>query len=180
MKTSGTVQLGEICERLGVRERDARYVLEQGYIPKGVAKSPESGNYRQFGPGQAFWLAMVLKLKQCGIQTPLAAKIATYAEGALRTVTQNLGWEWTFLPAKGWFDTEHQYFVEIAELKYIRFGTDASPSRGGRIEYLSWHRIDKPGVPVNELRPCVVIRLDLSEIARLLSGAYKKNLHDGA
>ena len=173
------MQLGVICERLDVREREARYILERGFVPKGVVASPDSGNYRQFGPGQAFWLGMVLKLKQFGIATPLSVKIAEYALLSLRTVTKNLNWEWTFDPSKGWFDTEHQYFVELAGLvegiEYIRFGTDASPSCGGRIEYFDWHRIEKPGTPVRDLQPCVLIRLDLSSIARLLAGAFGKS-----
>ena len=47
-------------------------MLEQGHVPSGVQEAPDSGNYRQFGPGQAFWLGMVLKLKQAELKTPLA------------------------------------------------------------------------------------------------------------
>lgn len=117
---------------------------------------------------------MTLKLKQHGIPSPLAAKISTYAEMSLRTVTQRLGWGWQFLPMRGDFDTDHQYHVEIADLQYIRFGSDARPGRAGRFEYFDWHRIDKPGVPVKDLRPCVVIRLDLSLVAGLLAGAFER------
>ncbi len=174
MTQQQTIQLGEICERLRVKERDARYVLEQGHVPHGVDESPASGTYRRFGPGQAFWLGMVLKLKQGGITTPLAAQIANYAQESLHTVTQRLGWEWRFLPLKGWFDSEHEYVVEVADLQYIRFGTDASPGSRGRMTYFSWHRIAEPGVPAEDLRPCVVLRLDLALIAGLLASAFKE------
>jgi hypothetical protein len=117
---------------------------------------------------------MVLKLKQQGIPAPLAAKIATYAERSLRTVTQNLGWDWQFLPSNGKFDTEHEYRVEVADLRYIRFGSDANPSHDGTLEYFDWHEITKPGVPIKDLRPCVVIGLDLSQVARLLAGAFRQ------
>ena len=172
MQTIQTIQLGEICQRLGVRERDARYVLEQGHVPSGVDPSPDSGNYRQFGPQQAFWLAMVLKLKGAGLKTPLAARVARYAERSLQTVTQNLGWDWRLSPTLGRFDTQHQYFVEVADLEYLRFVTDAHPGRGGRLYCFDWHQVDRPGVPIQGLHPCVVLRLDLAQIARLLAGAF--------
>ena len=171
MAQRSTIQLGEICRRLDVRERDARYVLEQGHVPQGVEQAPESGNYRQFDPKQAFWLAMVLKLKSVGVKTPLAATIANYAQRALQTVTQNLGWEWQFLPQAGRFDTANEYFVEVGDLQYIRFVTDAQPGHAGRLTKFDWHHVDRPGKAVEGVRPCAIIRLDLAEIARLLGGA---------
>ena len=73
-------------------------MLEQGYVPKGVDISPNTGNRLEFGPGAAFWLAIVIKLKQAGMTTPLAAEVAERVVFGLRTLTQNLGWDWTFLP----------------------------------------------------------------------------------
>lgn len=173
MQRPKTIQLGEICRRLDVRERQARYVLEQGHVPKGVNRSPDSGTYRQFSPGQAFWLAILLKLKEADISTSRAAKIADYAEGGVRTLTQNLGWDWQFLPSAGRFDTEHDYFLEVGDIQCIRIGTDANPSKAGVLEYSDWHRIGKPGVPVKGFRPCVILRLDLARIAELLAGAFR-------
>ena len=122
------VQLGEICLRLEVPGARCPVRARAG-VPKGVDGAPNSGNYRQFGPGQAFWLGMVLKLKAIGIQTPLAAKLANDAEESLRAVTHNLGWDWRLRPLAGWFDTEHQYYVEIGDLKPIRLVTGANASR---------------------------------------------------
>ena len=99
------------------------------------------------------------------------------ASESLQTVTKWLGWDVNFAPSKGQFETDHEYHVELAGgeasgPEYIRFGSDASPGSRGRVEYFDWHRIDQPGKPVRELRPCVVLRLDLSRIARMLQGAF--------
>ena len=169
MTAQSTIQLKDICERLHVREREVRYILEQGHVPKGIKKKPASGNHRQFEPGQAFWLGMVLKLKEIGIKTPLAAMIADYAVESLRTVTRNLGWDWEFCPWKGQFDTDHEYFVEVGDLKYIRFVTDACPSQSGRLYEFNWHDVKGAGRPLKDVAPCAVIRLRLTQIARLLS-----------
>ncbi len=179
MKREKTIRLGEFCELLNVRSRDARYVLEQGHVPAGVSESPDSGNYRYFGPGQAFWLGMVLKLKAVGIKTPLAATIADYAAKSLRGVTQNLNWDWTFFPGAGRFDTEHQYYVDVGDLDYVRFVTDANPSLGGKLDEFPWSPVEgRSKVPENT-RPCVIIRLDLTQISRLLSGAFPQDWKTG-
>ena len=94
-----TVQMGEICRRLAVRERDARYVLEQGHVPEGVDGAPESGNHRQFGPRQAYWLGMVLKLKAIGIQTHV--RMPQVSQFGLRTGTVMARWP---LALMQWFD----------------------------------------------------------------------------
>lgn len=144
-------------------------MLEQGFVPAGIDKTPQSGNHRQFEPGQAFWLAMVLKLKGVGIKTPLAAKIADYAQQSLRGVAQNLGWDWQFQPFAGRFETEHRYFVDLGDLKHVRLVTDASPSGGGRLESGDWHEVGIRFRVAVDVTPCVIIRLDLSQIARLLA-----------
>jgi hypothetical protein len=173
-----TLQLGELCAELQLRERDVRYVLEQGFVPEGVEMTPSSGNHRQFGPAAAFWLCLVLKLKGIGIKTALAAQIATYADGALRTVTQNLGWDWQFLPSHGRFDTEHQYYVEVGDLTGIRLVTNASPSRGGQFETFDWHVIHRPRKPISNFQPCVIIRLDLTQIAKELGQAFSEKANE--
>ncbi|MEX2142013.1 MAG: hypothetical protein WD894_22290 [Pirellulales bacterium] len=167
-----TIQLGEICRRLDVRERDARYVLEQGHVPRGVDEAPASGNYRQFGPGPAFWLGMVLKLKAAGVQGPLAVEVADYADQALRGITQNLSWDWAFSPAQGKFDTEHRYFLDVGDRQFVRVVTDAGPSSGGRLEEFDWHPIEKLRKPAESCRPWVVMRLDLTKIAEQLADAF--------
>lgn len=173
MVGDSTIQLRDICEALDVSDRDARYVLERGHVPKGVYVKPASGNHRQFSGGQAVWLGVVLKLKANDISTPVGAKVADYALRCIQTVTQNLGWEPKFLPSHGRLDTENGYKVEIADLTFIRFGTDAGPSKDG-YEWFDWHLIEKPGMPVGNIRPYVVFSVDLAHIARQLSQAFKK------
>lgn len=178
MPTHSTIQLQDVCQVLDVRDRDARYVLERGYIPTGVEKSPSSGTHRQFTREQAFWLGMVLRLKATGIKTRLAAQIADYAARSVQTVTQHLGWDNSFLPSQGRLTTDHCYLVEIADLKFIRFGSDARPSSGGKLEWFDWHAVPKPKKPqpgakeVN-VRPYVTIRLDVAEICRSLDRAFE-------
>lgn len=168
---SRTIKLQDICQSLEVRDRYARYVLERGFIPDGVAESPGSGEHRDFSPHQAFWLGLVLKLKQSGLKTPLAVQIANYADGAVRTVAQNLGWDYLFFPRGGRFETEHQYFIEVGDFQYIRLVTDACPSQQDFYMF-DWHRIAEPGVPVKGVRPCVMLRLDMAQIAARVGAAF--------
>src|SRR6185436_545202 len=112
MHSSAPIQLGELCRRLDVPYRHARYVLEEGILPEGVAPDPERGHHRQLAPAQAFWLAIVLKLKQSAVQAPLAARIADFAKQAVRGVTRNLNWEPTFAPFDGALETEGRWYVD--------------------------------------------------------------------
>jgi len=180
MEDEATIQLRDICRCLDVRDRDARYVMERGFVPKGVYVKPASGNHRQFSGGQAFWLGMVLKLKAVGIKTPLAAKISDYAARSVQTTTQSLCWESPFLPSQGKLETKYEYWVDVGDLKYIRFGTNAEPSSDGKPYYFSWHAVNKPGVPVKDLAPCVILRLDISQICRRLSRAFNTLAHDAS
>jgi hypothetical protein len=167
-----TVKLRDICTALDVSDRDGRYVLERGFVPKGVRESPGSGDHREFSPYQAYWLGIVFKLKQSGLKTPLAANIADYADAAIRTTTQNLGWDWPFLPKAGRFDTEHKYYIDVADLKYIRLVTDACPDSSEQ-DCFDWHTITKPRRAVKDVFPCVLIRLDVALIASKVGLAFR-------
>ncbi len=76
MAPTNVIQLGDFCRRLKFTDREVRYVLERGLLPPGVSPSPSTGNPRQFNPAQAFWLALVIKLRRAGIRTSLAAAMA--------------------------------------------------------------------------------------------------------
>ena len=167
-----TIKLRDICTVLDVSDRDGRYVLERGFVPKGVSKRPGSGEHREFSPYHAYWLGIVFKLKQSGIKTPLAANIADYADTALGTTTQNLGWDWQFLPRAGRFDTDHEYYIDVADLAYIRLVTNSCPDQEGLCEF-DWQRITKSRRPVEDVFPCVLIRLDLALIANKVGRAFK-------
>lgn len=167
MAETETIQLREFCRLFQVKYREVRYILEEGYVPDGVRRTPSTGNRREFKPDQAFWLAIVLKLKNIGLKTPLAARAADYASDGLRSVTQNLSWDWHFLPQKGWFDTDHQYYIDIGDLKFIRLLTDACPSKKGLYEF-DWHPVEGARKPVPNVRPFVILRVDLVCIAEVL------------
>lgn len=166
-----TIKLGDLCRALDVKARLARYALERGFVPDGIYESPGSGEHRDFEPHQAFWLAIVLKVKAAGLQTSLAAKIADYADHSLRAMAQGRGWDWRFSPRGGHFATAHQYIAEVADLEYCRLVSDSRPGHKGW-HALPWHRLRQPGVPVKEVRPCVTLQIDLTEIARRLGAAF--------
>ena len=160
------IQLGELCRRLDVPYRHARYVLEEGILPEGVESEPERGHHRQLTPAQAFWLGIVLKLKQSAVKAPLAARIADFAKEAVRAVTQNLNWESTFSPFDGKLDTPHLWFVDVGDLAYIRLATDAHPGVEGLYEF-PWRYVDRREMAPGAM-PAVIIRVDIARIARLI------------
>lgn len=152
-------------------------MLEQGYVPKGISSSPRSGHHRQFGPGEAFWLSMVLKLKENGMPVPMSADVANFAERALQMVTHSLNWDWKFAPRKGQFDTQRQYFVDVGDRAYVRFVCNANPSLGGELECLEWHRVIDWNQVKGDFAPYLVLRLDLTLIARRLADHFSGDVH---
>ena len=57
------LKLSEFCDRIQVDEREVRYALARGIVPKGMRKTPGRGHHRQFNAHQSFWMAIVLRLK---------------------------------------------------------------------------------------------------------------------
>jgi hypothetical protein len=167
MRQLPTIQLSDFCSLFGFDNRQVRYVLEEGFVPKGVEHSPSTGNRREFGPGHAFWLAVVLKLKQTGLKTALAADVADFANRALRAVTQNLVWDLPFLPEEGWFDTDHQYFLDVGDLQYMRLVTDSCPSQEGLYEF-DWLSVRGGPTKITTIKPFVIVRVDLTRISKIL------------
>ncbi|PQO36386.1 hypothetical protein DTL21_10845 [Bremerella cremea] len=173
-----TIQLRQFCELFNVEHREVRYILEQGYIPKGVMKSPSTGNRREFQPDHALWLGIVLKLKQVGIRTPLAAMVAERAVEGMTIFAQLYGWDYGLFPFKGRLDADQNYFMDIGDLTCIRFVFDVFPtgrvSRDFRIRmrarrYLGWQPVDGSRCPVQDFEPFVTLRVDLLRIIKLLN-----------
>jgi len=160
------MRVAELTERLHVPYRHVRYVLEQGILPQGVAETPGRGEHRDLSPAQAFWLAIVLALKENGIKTPLAGRIADYCEQTVRGVADRLNWEHTFDPFRGRFDTVFEWFIEIGDLKLVRIATTSNPSHDG-LYVFPWFPIGKKRA-VPDAAPLVVIRLDLARLGQLL------------
>jgi hypothetical protein len=175
--TRTTIQLREFCALFGIPDREVRYVLESGHVPAGIGKRPGTGKRREFGPGQAFWLAVLMLLKSSGIKSKLAADAADLACEALRSTAQNLSWNWTFQPDLGWFDTDRQYFIEVGDHRYVRVLTDANPSHDGLYAF-NWYDIEARR-PAPDVAPCVTLRVDLRQIAVVLDriGGWSRPQH---
>src|SRR4051812_21388691 len=158
MPPTPPIPLGELSRRLDPPYRHARYVLEEGILPDGVEPDPERGHHRQLTPAQAFWLGIVLKLKQSAVRAPLAARIADFAKEAVRTVTQNLNWEHPFSPFDGKLETINRWYVDVGDLTYIRLVTDTNPSVQGLHEF-SWRHVDR-NEAADGVVPAVIVRVD--------------------
>lgn len=162
------MKVGEFCDRLGVPYRHVRYVLEEGILPKGVAVEPGRGEHRDLDPVQAFWLGIVLKLKESGVKTPLAGQIADFARDGVRGVAGNLNWEHGFNPFLGRFETANRWYVDIGDVTYVRIATTANPSHDGLYEF-PWSVIGKRQTD-EHAAPVVIIRLDIARLAAMLRG----------
>ena len=162
-----TIQLKEFCKLFRFEDRQVRFVLEQGFVPRGVAQSPATGNRREFGPDHAFWLAIVLHLKQNGVKTPAAAEIAELAGEGVRYIAQTLGGDRTYWPAGGWLATDHQYYLDVGDRRFIRIETDACPS--DILNQFGWRDMKRGRLAPADLQPLVVLRLDLTAISKVLS-----------
>ena len=163
-----TIRLADFCRLFAVDDRQVRYILEEGHIPQGVERQPSTGNRREFGPGHAFWLAIVLKLKQTGLRTALAAEVADIANKVVRAAAQNFGWDPQFWPAGGYFVTKHRYFLDIGDLEFVQLTTDCYPSKVGLYE-CGWGPIKGRTTAPLKIRPFVNLRVDLARIAATLA-----------
>jgi len=162
---TGSFTLQQLCKRLRLSYREARYVCERGWLPKGVDVDPGRGNHRRLTRHQAVWLGVVLKLKACGVRTSQAAEIAGFAE-QVKGMSRNLNWDWKFSPFDGAFDTSHRWLLEVGEMKWMRFVTDANPSKRG-LAATDWVTMGTRQV-AKQAAPTIILQIDLSALARLL------------
>jgi hypothetical protein len=167
MRKIPTIQLRDFCGLLGIQDRQVRYFLERGFVPPGVEESPSTGNRREFGPGPAFWLAIAVLLRQNAIKASVAAEIAGLATEGVRMIAQNLSWDPGFLPLSGYFQTEHEYFLDVGDMAHVRILTDSNPSLDGLYQF-GWKQLHGRSQVSLAIKPFVIVRLDLREIARLL------------
>ena len=158
--------LGELCRRLGVPYRQARYVLEEDILPPGVDPAPNRGNHRQLTVEQAFWLGIVLKLKEAGVKTPLAATMASLTAGIMGKVDLRQ-YDPEFEPFRGRLLAKLNWYAELGDLRLIRLR--AERERPWKVVFDgTWFPID--GKQSKEKpSPVVRIQVDLSQIGRLLS-----------
>jgi hypothetical protein len=161
------LQIQDLCQRLGTPVRDARYLCEQNWLPRGVPPEPGRGNHRRLTIRQGMWLGIVLKLKAAGLKTPLAVQVAAFAE-EIRGRTNNLGWEGKYSPFDDALDTQQRWYIEVGDQTYLRFVTDTSPNQEG-LDQLPWVEMSTRR-PAEGVQPIVCVRIDLSGLARLLRG----------
>jgi hypothetical protein len=167
----GCFRLQDVCGRLGVSYRDARYICEKSWLPEGVEREPGRGNHRWLTPAQAVWLGIVLKLKAAGLKTSKAAQIAAFAT-RVQEYSCNGGWEPGFAPLSGVFETQRRWYVEVGDMRHVRFVSDAYPSKEGLFE-TPWVDMTKRRT-VAASDPIVCIRIDISALARLLQTLPKR------
>lgn len=163
------MKVGELAKRLDVPYRHLRYLLEEGFLPTGVDKTPGRGEHRELTPSQTFWLGFVLALKGFGIKTPRAAQIADLADRGVRGIARNLNWDHKFDPFRGAFETEFRWFIDVGDLQYIRIATTANPSKVDKLDESPWTEIGSKA-PVKQAEPLVTLRIDMSKLAKKLSG----------
>ena len=160
------LKLRDFCDRIGANYRDARYALAHGMVPQGICEEPGRGKHRVFNYHQAFWLAILLKLKAAGIQPKLAAEMAKWAE-SVKGFAVNSGWDWRFSPFDGQYATHKQWFLELGDAQLVRIMTDANPSRQGVVDVTGWVDMQsRQGQP--DSKPTVIVRIDLSQLANQL------------
>ncbi len=162
------MKLSEFCQRIDVQYRHARYVLEQGILPAGVADQPGRGEHRDLDSAQAFWLAIVLKLKASGVQAPVAGQVAEFAREGVQGIARHLSWDPGFHPFAGRMEAENRWYVDVGDLAYLRMVTDANPSGGGQLEEFPWVRLGTRREA--KVEPVVVLRMNITRIAALLKG----------
>lgn len=166
-ETIAPMQLSEFCERLQINYRAARYVLEQGLIPKGLDPHPSKGNHRLLTAGQTYWLGFLHYLKQSGVTSPVAAQIADYAAESVSTMCQQLNYDPSFSPFKGRLLTERIWSIEVGDLQVIRVKCDRDPS--GRPFVSGWSLLGKRKT-IDAFEPFVTLEVNLTRLANRLRG----------
>ena len=161
------LKLRAFCDRIGANYRDARYVLAHGMVPEGVKTDPGRGKHRVFGDREAFWLAILLKLKVAGIKPKLAVEMANWSE-RIKGFTVNSGWDWHFSPYDGQLETENRWCLEVGDASFVRILTDANPSREGLADETGWVDM-KSRKRCKDVEPTVTVRIDLSLMTRQLT-----------
>lgn len=168
-------KLSDLWERLEVSEHDVRHVLNEGVLPPGADPAPGRGRHRRFDAAAAFWLSVVLRLKAVGLQVPAAAKVADRIADAKRQAGVQ-GDPWIVAGGGGPRDAAGpgrpaRWLLEVGDGLFLRIKPDrpAGPrNERAWVELETGKAIDPRSS--DDPRPVVVVRLDLTELARLLFG----------
>jgi DNA-binding transcriptional MerR regulator len=165
-------KLQEICSHVHIDYDGARYALARGILPPGIDPDPGRGRHRVFSQEQSLYLATALKLKEAGLTLPRIQEIVPWTR-KIQEWSCNGGFEPNFAPLTGGLQTQHQWFLDIGDGRYVRLRTDANPSKRG-IEATPWtNTTSRQGAP--DAKPLVIISLDIGEISRLLDSPDAAN-----
>lgn len=159
------MRLAELINRLDAPPRTVRYVLERGLAAEWVHKADGSGNHRDFTLGEAFSLGVLVKLREAGLRPAATVSAVRLIREVVTGFAQRLVWDYEFKPFSGALSTQNEWRVEAGDMKAVRVGTTASPSRAGNFEYSNWFSISDRMRELKGFSPLVTISLDL----RLLS-----------
>ena len=96
----------------------------------------------------------------------MAAETAKFAMRAVKGISKNVSWDPRFSPFDGDLETDHKWFIEVGDLRFIRVVTDANPSYMGLFEF-PWMFIDR-NIEAKDAVPTVLIRVDIVR----LPGSY--------
>jgi len=171
------MQIGELAARVDVPYRTIRYALERGHADRWVRGTDGSGHYRDLTDGEAFALALLLKLKLAGLRMRDAERVVELVDESLRFVASGFGWDHEFHPFLGQLRTSFQWFLEVGDGRTFRLRTNANPSRGGQMEDFPWTSIATHRT-VDGFKPCVTIGIDLTRLAALVGKLDGGEFHD--
>lgn len=165
---SNLLKLHDVCDRIGVEEREVRYALARGIIPAGMTETPGRGCHRLFDTRQAIWLGTVLRLKSAGVHTPVAAEVVRCVDRMdWRSLARD--WDWSRFPLQGGSSSEGTWMLEVGDHAIVRICTDAVRSRLRQWDATDWvcmrsGRIEKDATPL------IIIQINVSALARLVAG----------
>lgn len=163
------MKVGELARRLEVPYRDVRYVLERGALPSGLPAGPGRGAHRDLGPAQAFWLAIVLAFKRCGVSVPEAKAMADLAREAVANLAQRAGYDPGFDPFAGRLVAARGWAVEMGDADAVRVVRYDRPDCSGPGFAHPWgDRLDHTRPVAAD--PVVTLRLNITRLAGLLAG----------
>lgn len=108
--------------------------------------------------------ASAQQLKECGMKAPTANMVASLTAGMFGRADVRR-WDTSFAPFQGRLTSNLNWYVELGDLRYIRLVAESA--NGETVYRGDWLPLDLSR-PTMDVTPIVSIRVDLTQIARLL------------
>lgn len=174
------MKLGQLVRLVDGDYRSARYLLERGLADRWVRRWPGSGHHRDLKSGEAFALALLLRLRGFGFAAPQVERIVELVEQLIQRYAQKRKWDPRFAPFLGRLTADRQWFAEIGDHDGFRLVTDANPSHRGRLEATDWVSLDKRRRPrvLKGFQPVLILRMHLTQLANVIA-SVGENLSPG-